>query len=912
MKSYFLTLLLLIISIPSFAKGDDSRTSNRISKPAFSGPYNRWVKSTLRSYPSENGEVYAQTFTRYLYEVKNPYQLGNISYISIPFTKNTQGIKSANEVKKAFEKMFDIRPFNLTNYQGKSNQWILEGEYKKHGRFIRMIISKHSSRFAFSIAYLRKPYLSSIDLSALWVQDKIIERENKLIKSNVKTTYFSFFPEAYAATATTSELPGEYPCEGPSALPATNADICPSSTTCTPPASSTPAAVMAYQACIQSIADCRANQLIKVQEALDARVHSVQTDLNCQSEWWASKLDEHSYYWGEKADRGLNLMEKVLSPLGIASLAAGGVVGATIASMGMNLAISGIQQGAHALWRLVSGAAAEEKHQEILKLFMENKEKWDAMNKEAMELTSKIDGALDLLEFVQLSGKPLEQIILESRSKLVDLETQVEDAKDLYRDLRDQYRGGPNIPCVNEARENYNQLKFELAKLESDIQKVVKVQQKHGSFDQMCIKLNKNLDNLLQMEGDLQNARVLMLKSYDHFQIEQDRKRDDLRDTGRALQLENAKKTYKKEVARAEESFKKGIESAEISDALRKAHAACYEENISRNGWHNIICEVPILAAIPIVGGISDEEGAGMGAACLHYQRKCAQVQERKNYLYRTAHNKLGGYSPKQRSELTRAHRQYVGLVDTYQQDLEIAQQTYEQKTKVKDFLHYNEGTAGAKTQALHNWMMSLRLEQACSNVPDSCDDKAFDDMFTQMGKGDYAYTNEIIQKELVDGKTQVTCSCKHLGVNCNCPEIKKTAYFKCRETKAECDSNKQGLTCYNLPYCPPKSDGSTEHCNEVCPKVTPECTYSDTTTCKSQKLASSLCREQFQKCAAENLQTGCEMHFNKRCTGPEDFCEDFTKRCREQALNRAKFRFEKIRSQSDLIKRGACKAALR
>jgi hypothetical protein len=908
MKYSILILFLFFTSISSFAKGKKTRQF----QTSFTGPDHRWIQSKMRTYPSKDGDVYAQTFTRYIYEVKNPYQLGNISYLSIPFSEKTKGIKSVNEVKEAFEKMFDIRPFNLTNYLGKSNQWVLEGDYKKHGRFIRMIISKHSSRFAFSIAYLRKPYLSSIDLSALWVQDKIIERENKLMKSNVKTTYFSFFPEAYAAPSGNSGLPSEYPCEGPAPLPTTSAETCPSSTSCTPPSPPTPAATAAYQACIQAVSDCRADQLIKVQEALDARIHSVQTDLNCQSEWWASKLDEHSYYWGDKADRGLDLMERVLSPLGIAGLAAGGVVGATIASMGMNLAISGIQQGADALWRLVSGKMAEEKHQEILKLFMDNKEKWDAMNEEAMKLTSKIDSAVDLLEFVQLSGKPLERIILESRGELVNLETQVEDARDSYRSLRDKYRHSPNIPCVNEARENYNQLKFELAKLESDIQKVVDVQQEHGSFDQMCIQLNQNLDKLLEMEGDLQNARVLMLKSYDHFQIEQGRKREDLREAGRDLQLEKPIEAYKEDVERARESFQKGIESSEISNALMRAHRACYEENISKNGWHNFICEVPVFSGIPILGGISDEEEAGMGSACLYYQRKCARIEERKNYLYRIAHNKFRGYSPKQRTELIRAYRQYEGLVDTYQKDLEIAAQTYEQKTKVRDFLHYNEGTAGAKTEALHNWMMSLRLEQACSNVPDSCDDQAFDDMFTKMGTGSAAYNNEIIRKVLVGGKNQVVCTCKHLGVNCNCPEIKKTSYFKCLETKTECDSNRQGLTCYNLPYCPPKSDGSTEHCNEFCPKVIPECTYSDTKTCKSQKLASSLCKEQFQKCAAENLQTGCEMHFTKRCTGSKDFCDDFTKQCREQALNRAKFRFEKIRSQSDLIKRGACKAALR
>ena len=869
----------------------------------FTGPDYRWVQSEMRTYPSEDGEVYAQTFTRFLYEVKRPYQLGNISYLSLPITERTKNVNSADEVRNTFRQMFDIEPFHLTKYQGKSNQWLLEGDYTKHGRYLRMLITKHSSRFSISIAYLRKPYLSSIDMGALWVQDKIIERENNFIKDKTlrKTTYFSFFPEAYAAPSPNNNLPAKNPCQGPPPIEESLAGTCPPSTSCTPPTTPTPTASAAYQSCMQAISDCRTDQIIKAQEKIDARIHSVETDINCESG-----------VWGARTDRALDLMENALTPLGIAGLAAGSVIGATLASMGMNLIISGIHEGAEALWRLVTGKNAEEKHQEILKLFMENKEKWDSMNEEAMKLASQIDGAIDLLEFVQLSERPLESIILDSQSELVDLETRVEDAKDLYQDLRDRYRSTPNIPCVTEARENYNMLKFQVSKLESDIKKVMKIQQEHGNFDQMCIKLNQNLDSLLQLEGDLQVARVRMLQSYDHFQMEEERKRDDLRGAGRDLQLEDAKKTYKDEIKRAEQSFQKGIQSAEISDAVRRAHAACYEDHISRDGWHNIICEVPILAGIPLIGGIADEEDAGMGAACMYYQKKCSRVEEREKFLYEIAHNGRGKFSPKQRTELIRAHRQYAGLADTYKQDLDIARQTYQQKTKVKPFLNYNEQTASAKTEALHNWMMSLRLEQACSNVPDNCDDRPFENMFTKMGKGDYAYNNELIKKELVDGKPQVSCTCKHMGVNCNCSQIEKTAYFKCMETKAECDSNKQGLTCYNMPYCPPREDGSTEHCKEFCPKVTPSCNYSKTKTCEGQKLASSICQEQFQKCADNKLQTGCEMHFNKRCTGSEEFCEELTNKCREQALDRAKFRFEKIRAQSELIKRGACKDALR
>lgn len=900
--TYFIySILIFATSLSGFARSNN-----------FTGPYNRWVESKMRTYPSNDGDVYAQTFTRYVYEVKNPYQLGNISYLSMPITESNKNINNAKEVQKTFEKMFDIQPFVLTNYQGKSNQWMLEGDYKKHGRYIRLIITKHSKRFSFSIAYLRRPYVSSTDMGALWIQDKLIEREENFIKGDNKktTSIFSIFPEAYADGSTADPTLGtQYPCKGPTPIPTTSGVVCPSATTCPPP---TPPTTAAYNSCIQAIAECRQNELMKVQEALNKRVHSLQQDLDCQSEWWSSKLDEHSYYWGEKADRGLDLMERVLSPLGLAGLAASGVVGATVASMGLNLAISGIQAGAEALWRLVSGAAAEEKHQEILELFMKNKEQWDKMNEEAMKLSSKIDNAVDLLEFVQLSGKPLEQIILESKGELVELETSVEDARDRYRKLRDRFGSRTQIPCVIEAREDYNRLKFELAELESNIQRVIKVQQEHGSFDQMCIQLNQNLDNLLQMEGDLQNARVLMLKSYDHFQIEQGRKREELRDAGRELQLEDAKKTYRKEVERAEESFKTGIKSAELTEALSKAHGACYDDYISRNGWHNFICEVPILAGVPILGGISDEEGSGMGAACLYYQRKCSRIEERQKFLHRIAHEGLGNYSPKQRTELIRANRQYTGLVDTYNQDLEIAEQTYRQKTQVKDFLNYNEGTAGAKTQALHNWMMSLRLEQACSNVPDNCDDKPFEGMFTEMRSGDSAYNNEIIEKAQVDGRTEMICRCKHMGISCNCDKIERTSYFKCLQTKTKCDSNKQGLSCYNLPYCPPKEDGSTAHCKTFCPKPIPACLYSDTKTCKGQQLAYSMCQQQFQKCAEENLQTGCEIHFTKRCTGSEEFCSSFGEKCREQALDRAKFRFEKIRAQSDLIKRGACKDALR
>jgi hypothetical protein len=907
MRNQLIIFFLLSYTL-CFGASSPSKMGNKLS---FTGPDRRWLEGEMRSYPSKDGDIFAQNFSRYLYEVDQPYELGNISYFSIPITEETKKINSPKEVQNAFEKMFDIKPFSLSSHRGKSNQWMLEGEYKKHGRFIRLIITKHSTRFSFTIAYLRRPYLESTDMSSLWIQDKIIEREEKIIKGEAsrKTSFFNLFPKAYAASgAPNANLGTEYPCEGPSPLPTTSAATCPPSTSCPP---FTPATAAAHNACIQAIADCRTEQLLEAQKAIDARVHSIQTDLNCQSQWWSSKLDEHSYFWGDKVDRGLDLMEKVLSPLGIAGLAAGGVVGATVASMGMNLAISGIQAGAEALWRIVSGAAAEEKHQEILKLFMENKDKWDAMNEEAMALASKIDTAVDLLEFVQLSGKPLEKIILESKAKAVELETKVEDAKDSYKTLRDEFRG-ETAACVEEAKEEYNSLKIELMELQREIEKVEKVQLDHGSFDQMCLKLSQNLESLLQMEGDLQNARIMMLKSFDHFQVEEGRRREELREAGRDLQLEDAKKSYKEEMQRAKDSLLKGIKTSNIESALLKATEACYQDHIKKNGWHNIICRVPILAPLPVIGGFAGEEDAGIESACYYYKKKCSGVDEKKNYLSKIATGELGNLTPQKRRDLIHADRIYEGLVGTYYSDKEAAERDYQQKTKMKDYLHFNEETSRAKSEALHNWMMSLRAEQACSNVPNNCDEKEIDDMFTPIGSGDNQYNNEIIKKVNVDGKAEVQCECKHEGFNCSCSKIKKSAYFKCRQTKAECDANKQSLTCYNLPYCPPKDNGDTSHCESFCPRVIPECTYSETDTCKGQKTVNKICKEQFRNCAEENLQTGCEIHFTKRCTGSDEFCETMTKKCREQSMNRAKFRFEKLRSQSDLIKKGACKEALR
>lgn len=902
---------------------------------SLTGPDQRWIASPVKVSSVPQGWVYTQNFTRYIFEVKNPYELGNISYFSMPITNENDKLNSAVEVQEAFQKMFDIRPFVLTPYKDQGNQWLLEGEFAKHGRWVRMLITKHSSRWSISIAYLRKPYLESTDYSAAWIQDRLAAREDQFIEKVLEkktTSIFSFFiNDAYAQVTppgwtssggfmrpptgssgsfdpiTIVKKDGStiqvQPCPGPSPLPTTTPPVvCPSPMTCPPSAGSMGMPNPAYLSCVQNISNCRLGQVGDSAAAIPGKVDDVRGDLKCQSDWWSAKMDHESTVWGARADRGLNIMEKAFSPGNVAAMAAAGVIGASVASFGMSLAISGIQAGAEALWDLVSGAYAERKHQEIVKLFMENKEKWDNMNKEAMELASTIDRSMELLELVKLSGKSLEQILIDSKSKMAELETKIEDAKGKYERVKEKQDYDENNDKVCEARDNYNVLKKELVVLSAEIEKLDGIKKTHGNFETMCTALNHNLSTLLQLEGDLQNSRMLLLKSYDHFQIEEGRRRETMRETGRELQLEDAKKTYQKEVDRAWKSYEAGIKSTEITSALEKARFACYHDKIGRNWFHNIMCRVPILSGLP--------------PACMKYMRSCQEPNEKKNYLYRIAHTKMGDdYNLAERKELIRAHRQYEGLINTYNSDIKMAQQTYQQKTKVQDYLNYNEDVAREKTEAIHNWMMSMRLEQACSNVPTNCDDQA-GKIFTKIqDKKGKTINNEYLKKVVENGKPNLKCVCNDPENNCNCGQINQSEYYRCMQTKSECDANKQGLLCYNLPFCRPKDVGGQKDyssCTETCPKVGPSCANSTTKTCIDQKQMFQMCQEQYKTCEDENQQTGCEQHFTKKCEGSKEFCDNFTKKCREQALNRAKFRFEKLRVQSDLIKEGACKGMLK
>ncbi|HXH74113.1 MAG TPA: hypothetical protein VNJ08_04065 [Bacteriovoracaceae bacterium] len=913
----------------------------------LTGPDQRWIASPVKVSSVKEGWVYNQNFTRYIFEVKNPYELGNISYFSMPFTIKTKDLNSVTEIQSAFTKMFDINPFVLTQYKGNSNQWMLEGEYQKHGRFVRMLITKHKNRFSVSLAYLRKPYLESTDYSSAWIQERLAQREDQLIEKvlDKKTSsIFSFMSDAYAQSGTPAgwsnkggfitppkSAKGTFdpitlvkkdgstvtvqPCPGPSPLPTTRPPVvCPSPNTCPAPS---PLTAVAYQACVQSISNCRLGQVGDSAAAIPGKVDDVRGDLKCQSDWWSAKMDHQSDIWGSKADRGLDIMEKAFSPTNVAAMAAAGVIGASIASFGMSLAISGIQAGAEALWDLVSGNGAERGHQQIVKLFMENKDKWNKMNEEAMELTGTIDRSMELLEMVKLSGKSLEQIIIDNKTNKSELETKIEDAKAKYERTKAKHDFDEQNGEVCKARDEYNFLKKELIVLSGQISKLDEIKDQHGNFEAMCTTLNHNLSTLLQLEGDLQNSRMLLLKSYDHFQIEEGRRRETMRETGRELQLVDPKKALKADVTRAEKSYLAGVKTTEITKALEKAADACYYDNIKKNFWHNIICRVPILRGAPLLGGISAQKGTGAKAACMVIHSNCQGMEEKKNYLYRIAHTGMGDdYNTAERKELIRAHRQYTGLMGTYQSDVKLARQTYDQKTKVKDYLNYNEDVAREKTEAVHNWMMSMRLEQACSNLPDTCDDQA-GKIFSKIkdNKTGKTINNEYLKRVVNSGKPSLQCVCHDPSTDCNCGQINQSEYFKCMQTKTDCDANKQGLLCYNLPNCNPKMvDGKKDFssCTEMCPKIEPNCTNSNTKVCLVQKEVAKMCADQFITCNEQEQQTGCEQHFAKKCEGSEEFCNKFTLKCREQALNRSKFRFEKLRVQSDLIKSGACKDALR
>jgi len=905
----------------------------------LTGPDERWLESPLKIEKVKNGWLYGQNFTRYLFEVERPYELGNISYMSVPFNELTKDISTAKEVQIAFSKMFDIKPFVLSQYRGRKNQWMLEGEYKKHGRFIRIIIAKHSNRFSFTTAYLRKPYLESIDYSAAWIQDKLIDREEIFIKTVLmekKTSFFEFISKVYAVDSSpavpagwSSEggfaVPGKsssgtfdpitvvkddgstfqvQPCKGPGPLPTTQLANCPSPTTCPAPSVQNQTQ---YQQCLEAISNCRSQQFQDSTNVLRGQIDGIQQDIKCQSDWWSAQMDHYSEEWGQRTDRAIQILEKAFSPMNVASLAAAGVVGASVASFGVGLAIAGIQSGAEALWSIVDGAHAEEKHQEILKIFMENKKNWDQMNEKAMMLATRIDQSIDLLELVKLSGKSLESIIIENKASAVELETQIEDSKEKYQAAKELYHDDETNSCVTDARNEYNKLKKELFILKDQLEKMDQIKKEHGSFENMCSVLNHNLKTLLQLEGDLQNARVLMLRSYDHFQIEESRRRENLRESGRALQIEDARNTYEEEVKKAQESFSAGIASADLKKSVDKAIEACYDAHIKRNGWHNFICRIPIISAVPLLGGLPSEPNSGFQSACHSFHSKCSMADQVENYLYFLSHEDKSEKDTDKRNELIRAHRQFSAIYRTHDSDVRMARETLEQKLKVKDYLNYNEDTSRAKTEAVHNWMMSLRLEQACSNLPKNCDDKATD-LLSSSVVGTRRLDNEIIKKEEVHGKSELRCVCRSEKIKCNCNEVVKSEYFKCRQTKLECDANKQSLICYNLPFCPAKENGDTSHCKEYCPKVTKKCSDSKEGPCLQQKQLADLCETQFKICAEEKMQTGCEIHFSKKCKGSKEFCDDFTKKCEDQSLNRAKFRFDKTRAQADLLRNGACK----
>ena len=787
-------LILFVITMTSFnliAKDQSSKQAY-----TFTGSDGRWVMGKMNSYPTKDGEVYVQNFARYFYEVDHPFELGNISYISIPISKNTKNKSTSKEIKEMLEQMFDLKDLKLSNYNKKSNQWVIQGEYEKLGRFFRSIITQHSTRYSISTAFIRKPYRSSIDFSAIGIQNDLIKREEKLITENIphKSSILNFiFPSAYAqmtpgAGAWVPDGPAmPYPSGAPNSPPTTPCPlqvpganptiICPPVSSCNPRARD-------YLTCIANVSECRQKAILN--EATD------------RGGMIMAKASQQSCLWNLSFNKATAIIQNALTPNNIFALSAAGAAGITVGSWAANLAIGGLESGAKFLfdtiWDWASGKNAELEHQKLVELFLKNKSDWEKANKEAMEIASFIDSSIELLEIIKGSGKNLEEILSEKIRKQDELNLDLKVKEKEYMDL-----SLDKFACSEDKvqkRAEVLSLTDNLRQITKEVNKLKELSPQAGSMQSMCRNLNSNLDKLLKLEDGLQKARMNILRSYDEFQKQTVREIDKQRERDREIaeadpgeQLEELQEEYL-------ESFEDAVDEADIdSEVITIAKKACFDIEKQSIPY----CQSADYSKYQ--DGEDTSTYSMQSTDCLEVAERCHwDIFRQTDYMRRISLGvQSGKLNPKQIEKVKAAYQKIEPFRKTYQTQMQNALRQFESKSKTQGALVTGEEVQNINDKTISDWVIALRTEQACQKSPQL-----------------FCASNDSQCHELKKDCDKI----RHNDICFNLPLEQSCQDSTCKQLKSKCDSYKLQTGCPEII-----SRHHSERCtNEECKKQLEQC----------------------------------------------------------------------------------------
>ncbi len=352
MKTGIIVLLLLFFAGMVEAKSKKNETLRAAFKLQT-----RWASGPMRSAPG----IKMQNFQRYIKIGKDAFPAASATYTHIVEKKSSESIKEiAQGIKIGFGKK------NKWKQEKIANGILMTGSWEKATRDIRILLLRPNPKeFVIFTTFVRKRYQRSMVGEVEMMEKRILSRHSKaavsLIDYFIPTAQAQYIPtdpsqpDPYAGLANDIRELQDSLDQGIIELDET-------------------------QELLQQLSDKWGIEMDQMQALFQAEADQFQELIATQSEAWL-----------ERADRGLDIMEKFTDPTSMALIGAVTAATGALATLAVNLVIDAIVWGIKSLVDLIFQISANKERWEN---FNQAREMWEEREEVALKLEQSLDAFL--------------------------------------------------------------------------------------------------------------------------------------------------------------------------------------------------------------------------------------------------------------------------------------------------------------------------------------------------------------------------------------------------------------------------------------------------------------------------------------------------------------------------------------
>lgn|GEM_PF-7084106 len=883
------------------------------SEPQFTAPSKMWIKSILRKTElplkyGNNVEGIGQTqvFLRYA-QFEQSFLIGSLHYHAFPYSKKTENDTPA-AVKIAFKKMHKLNW--VGEYQIADHTWVFQGPERSGPRFFRAYFTKGKTGYSLSTAVLRNAYVETTMAESQWLQNMLMLRflNEQGMKSELqRSTFFQqlknrfsdlssdsfiniLMPKAVAQGAPVPNCPPPPTSGGPVTTP------CPSSATCTG------LFPTAQAACLANIASCQQGNLGTMFNAANGSITGIRTDINCESNKWASKIDGLQTWLDQKiaaqepridrllgqVDRGLDIVDRLTDPVHMAGVAAMGAIASTLATGAISLAVQGIGEGLSFLYKELSGQNEEELMRKRAEAFSKAKEEWEKLNGELVKIEESIDTSTELLEVIKASGLGLEDFIRNTKNAQKNKSLELSRLNFKMGKMQKEYEKTDDeglLQCLTIADQKKREMEAEVTRLSLLGEQLDKFKKKNNSFEFACKNLSRDLGSLLAKEALIEKARSNMgLYFAASLWVEQKDAAKRAEDQQKLVPM----KTYETELEAAQMEFYNRFfppvintqeeEKVNCKKVLNKVAQSCADQN---KKWYDYLPFSPTnLGQIKKCGvrGINSHAYPSVDSAPMRniepgYYRYLLGTYAKNLVATGKVYDVVGdAFEAKCVRLAVDNYSAYANRIEQAKTNYEVDKATWNQR--LFSFNSYYTETS----EMINN----IKIESACGSIAETGCYEGEEDC--EKLKQDSCYKN----------LKRLSCS-QHKPGDCPVPSgacsnpTDTTDYCryqferikKCKDFEKDCTKNDYPMDCG--PYM-------DRECRRYCEDI-----YAVCREFRSKGYAS------FEAC-----KTGQKPKFDV-CTAHESECLDRKSKCVKSSFSNARFRFERFKTMRKYLDENLC-----